>query len=96
VLLDRNAGCAALAEARALQRHTVAAINAGRVPARLQEPLSATANDLVFRIRCVPPRPQATPAPAAEDKGHEHGKGHEKHHGKGKEKRKHGHEGGDG
>jgi hypothetical protein len=73
-LLSRNDACGALAAATDLQRKTVAAINSGRVPARLQEPLQSAANDLVFRIRCVPP-----PAPDEDDKGKNegHGKGHD-------------------
>jgi hypothetical protein len=94
--LDGNDGCAALAEARALQRQTVAAINAGRVPARLQEPLSGAANDLVGRIRCVPPRPEAVPVPEpADGEGKQRGHGHVEKHGKGHGKEKHGHGGGD-
>jgi hypothetical protein len=80
--LDANDGCSALAAARQLQRETIAAVNARRVPARFQEPLLGAANDLVLRIHCAPP------APAAEgkDKGKK-GEGH----GKGK----HGRDGGD-
>jgi hypothetical protein len=87
-LLERNDGCAALAAAKELQRETIAAINAGRVPTPLQEPLQGAANDLTARISCVLPPPQEP------DKGKqdEHGNGHGKDHGKGK----HGHgKGGD-
>ena len=89
-LLDRHDGCSALAAAKALQRRAIAAINAGRVPARLQETLGTAANDLVFRIHCAP-RP--APAPASEDnngKPHGDGKGHGKGKGKGHGKGKHG------
>jgi hypothetical protein len=74
--LDAGDRCGALAAAQQLQHQTTAAINAGRVPAALQEPLSGAANDLASRITC-PPKPQ--PQPPAEDK---HGKG--EHKGKGK------------
>ena len=46
--------CRALTFAQQLQRETVAAINAGRVPGAFQEHLSSTVGDLVSRIRCVP------------------------------------------
>ncbi len=63
---------APLAAAKALQTRTIAAINAGRVPARLQEPLSGAANDLIERINCAPPPSE------------ENHKGKDKKHGKGK------------
>jgi hypothetical protein len=66
-----------------LQRRTVAAINAGRVPAELQEQLSGAVNDLASRVTCVPPRPAPAPAPAAtpqHEHGHEHGHGKHKGH----------------
>jgi hypothetical protein len=47
--------CLALTEARTLQRATIEAINAGRVPAPFQEHLTSTVGDLVARIQCVPP-----------------------------------------
>jgi hypothetical protein len=68
--LDGGSACRALTLARGLQQQTIAAINTGRVPGPLQEPLQMTVNDLAGRIRCVPP--------ASEEKGH--GKG--KHKGK--------------
>jgi hypothetical protein len=84
-LLESNDGCAALAAAKKLQEDVIAAINSGRVPARLQEPLQGAANDLTVRITCVPPQPP----PDEDDEGKDkHGKGH----GKGK----HGRDGGDG
>jgi hypothetical protein len=97
--LDANDGCRALAAAEGLQRQTIAAVNAGRVPPRLQETLSAAANDLVFRIQCVPPAPPPPPAaapgggeeqPRGHGKGHgkeKHGKGHGNGHGKGKHRK---------
>jgi hypothetical protein len=69
--------CGALAEAQRLQAATVQAINARQVPTALQEDLSGTVNDLVGRIRCVPP-------PHVEDQEQEDGKGRGKHKGKGK------------
>ena len=73
--LDRGDSCTALDEARRLQRDTVAAINAGRVPGPYQEQLGSSVADLVERITCVPPAP-----PPEEQKKHEHGK--RKHKGK--------------
>jgi hypothetical protein len=76
--LDGGDDCGALAAARNLQRETIAAINARRVPPALQEQLSAAANDLAGRIQCTAP-----PAPSdAEHRGKDKGKG-DKHHGKG-------------
>ena len=46
--------CRALSLAQQLQQETVAAINAGRIPAALQEQLGSTVGDLVSRIQCVP------------------------------------------
>jgi hypothetical protein len=56
--LAANQSCTALAQARALQQATIAAINAHRVPAALQKQLQSTAADLVRRIRCAPPAPR--------------------------------------
>jgi hypothetical protein len=79
-LLRQNDGCSALAAAKALQRETIAAVNARRVPARFQEPLLGAANDLVFRIHCAPSPAASAPADEAR-----HGEG--KHHkGKGEHK----------
>ena len=68
-LLDAGNSCAALRGAERLQRHTIAAINHGRVPGALQEPLQSTVNDLAARVRCVPGAPvaPATPQSAAEE-----------------------------
>ena len=60
--------CRALSLALQLQRETISAINAGRVPGAFQEHLGSTVGDLVSRIRCVP---------AA--KPHDTGKHKEKH-----------------
>jgi hypothetical protein len=46
--------CRALSVAQQLQQETIAAINAGRVPAAFQEQLSSSVGDLVSRIQCVP------------------------------------------
>jgi hypothetical protein len=64
--------CRALTLARKLQQETVAAINAGRVPAPFQEQLSSTVGDLVSRIRCVP-------AEKPHDSGKHKGKDKKKH-----------------
>jgi hypothetical protein len=47
--------CRARDEALQLQKATIAAINARRVPAPFQEPLAGSVNDLVSRIVCLPP-----------------------------------------
>lgn len=52
--LDAGDGCSAAALAQELQQHTIAAINAHRVPAPFQEDLAASVTDLVSRITCVP------------------------------------------
>lgn len=69
--------CRALTLAQRLQRQTIGAINSGRVAPALQEQLSSAVNELVVRVRCVPP-----PAPAPPEKEHGHGKhkGHGKKH----------------
>jgi hypothetical protein len=65
--LDAGDSCRALEEAVHLRHATVAAVNAGRVPAPFQEQLGSSVQDLVRRIQCVP-------SPAEE----EHGKGKRK------------------
>lgn len=55
--LDAGDSCGAAALAKALQRQTIAAINARRVPAPFQEDLAASVTDLVSRIECVPVQP---------------------------------------
>jgi len=82
--LAASDGCGAVAAARQLRSEAIAAINAGRVPARFQETLTAAANDLPLRIHCAP---RAAPATAAELDDHKHdkhdhkkdGHGHGKH-----------------
>jgi hypothetical protein len=83
--------CAARTHARILQRQTIAATNAGRIPAVFQEPLLGRVNELVseLELRCLPvpavsspaPEPPPTPVASAPRRGH----GHEKseHHGHG-------------
>jgi len=66
--------CRALTLAQQLQQETVAAINAGRVPAPFQEQLGSTVGDLVSRIRCVP---DVKPHDSGKRKG-EHKKKHER------------------
>jgi hypothetical protein len=85
--------CAARTHARILQRQTIAATNAGRVPAVFQEPLLGRVNELVseLELRCLPvpaassPEPEPPPAPVARGPRHEpphHEKPkHDKHHG---------------
>jgi hypothetical protein len=73
--------CGALAQAHRLQRQTIAAINEGRVPPRLQEQLSSAVNELVARVTCVPPAPAPATQPA-EKEDHEQPKQHGKKHGK--------------
>ena len=74
--------CGALAAARNLQQRTIDAVNAGRVPGALEEPLQSAVTDLAGRIRCTPP-PASPPPPApAQDHGKEH-KDHGKHKGHG-------------
>ena len=72
--LDAGDSCLALVLARDLQQQSIGEVNAGHVPASLQEPLQSAVNQLAARIRCV--------APSADDK---HGKRHKKkdEHGKG-------------
>ena len=53
--LDRGEFCAARADATALQRQTIAAINEGAVPAELQEELLGSVNALAEAVSCMPP-----------------------------------------
>jgi hypothetical protein len=75
-------GCGARKQALALRGATVAAINTHQVPGPLQEPLQASASDLVSRIACTPPPAQST---TDEGDGKKHGEAKGKGHGKGKE-----------
>jgi hypothetical protein len=81
VSLDAQHGCAALDQARRLGTAVDAAIAAGRVPAKLQPQLQATATRLAAGIRCVPPSPPPPPnnqKTPGHDRHHHH-----KHHGPG-------------
>jgi hypothetical protein len=83
--LDAGDTCGALTAARSLQQRTIDAINGGRVPGALQEPLQSSVSDLAGRIRCTP-QPVVRPAPPAKGHGHgheDHGQGHGKHKGDG-------------
>jgi hypothetical protein len=71
-------GCAAQAAATRLRHEVIAAVNAGRIPQRLLEPLSSGVNDLASRITCTPPPPVTVEGPG---NGHGKAKGHEKHGG---------------
>ena len=53
--LESGNACSARAEAEALQADTIAAVNAGRIPARYQEDLVSSVAVLVDSIECVPP-----------------------------------------
>ena len=66
--------CGAHGLALQLQRETLAAINAGRIPGAFQEQLGSTVVDMVSRIQCVPV-----------EKRHDRGKHKSKHkkHGEG-------------
>jgi hypothetical protein len=71
--------CHALALAQQLQRNAIAAINARRVDARLQEDLQSAVNDLAARVTCTPP-PPAQPQDEKHDRGKHRGKNkHEGH-----------------
>lgn len=72
--LTNGDGCAALDQARGLQRETVAAINSGRIPGPFQEHLASAVSDLVSRITCAPPVEEEH----GKDKGRGKGKGKHK------------------
>ena len=95
--------CTARNHARTLQRETIAAINAGKVPSEFQETLQARVNELASELepRCLPttapaPSSQQTvqqpsaPQPKAKPKPHGHEKPKDHGHGHG-----HGHGKGD-
>jgi hypothetical protein len=69
--LARNDGCAAEQQAGRLRAEVIAAVNAGRVPRALLEPLTSAVNALPARITC---RPQ--PKPEEHGHGHDHGNDH--------------------
>ena len=84
--LAEGESCRARALAQQLQRATIAAVNAGRVDARLQEDLASAVNDLATRVRCVPPvvqpREDEDEDEGRDDRGKNRGK--DKHGGEGK------------
>ena len=63
-------GCTALQRADDLRGAVVQAVNARRIPARLEEQLTAAVNELPDRITCTPPAPPTTQTTP----GHDHGK----------------------
>jgi hypothetical protein len=69
--LAANDGCTAQQLARRLRAEVIEAINAGRIPQRLLEPLTSAVNALPARITCTPP-----PAPDEHGHGRDHGHGH--------------------
>jgi hypothetical protein len=71
--LEAGDPCRASSLARVLQAHTIAAINARRIAAGLQEPLAGAVTDLATRIQCTPPPDQ--------EQGHGKKKGKHKHEG---------------
>jgi len=101
-LAHRIAGEGACAQARdipVLQRRATALVNAGKVPARLEESLMSGVAALAEqrpiclpKVTAAPPSPSPTPPPAPatgggppRGHGHEHGHGHGKGHGRGDE-----------
>jgi len=90
--LEAGDPCGALSAAESLQQRTVAAINAGRVPARYQEELTGAVNALAASIRCPAGPPTSLESPAEEDEeededDEDESKGKGKAKGKGKGKR---------
>jgi hypothetical protein len=65
--------CRALSLAQQLQKETISAINAGRVPGAFQEQLGSSVGDLLSRIQCVP-------VAKSQDSGKHKGKGKKKKH----------------
>jgi hypothetical protein len=59
-LLDAGDVCGAAGRADELLAQVTEAINAGAVPSRFQEDLSAKANELVNEVNCPPPPPTPT------------------------------------
>jgi hypothetical protein len=79
--ISREGACAQARDIRALRSRTTALINAHRVPAALQEPLSSGVNALIEPV-CLPAIPSDTTPTItivpSDGKGHKHGKGHGK------------------
>jgi hypothetical protein len=104
--LEAGDGCAARAEAEALQAETIAAVNDRRIPQRYQEELLGSVAALLESIECAPPPPPGDEADDDEDKDDDkeekededdaNGKGKDKGKGKGKGKGKDKKGGGDG
>ena len=89
--IAEGTSCRARAFAEQLQRDTIAAVNGGRVDARLQEELTSAVNDLVGRVQCLPPvaQPREGPEEDEDDDRRGHGgkdkdKDKDKDNGKGK------------
>jgi hypothetical protein len=72
--LEAGDSCTAAAQAQALQQDAISAINAGRVPGPLQEPLGSTVSDLLSRIRCIKKADEPRDRGKHKRRG-EHGKG---------------------
>lgn len=67
--------CTARRLAGSLRTQFISAVNAHRVPPRLQEPLGAALNDLQSRIACTPPQPAGDQKKNKRDRGKGDGKG---------------------
>ena len=68
-------GCTAQQLAAALRTSVLEAVNAGRVPRPLLEPLTSGVNDLASRIVCTPPAPATVPVPEKHEHKPKHDKG---------------------
>ena len=67
-LIDAGDLCSAAHKADDLNAATITAINRGQIPARLQEELQSTVNELVNEVNCpAPSPPPSTTQPPAED-----------------------------
>lgn len=85
--LDARACTLAAARAARLRGDAIAAVNGGRVPEPLQEPLVAAVNELAADVAtCVPPAPVGPPSAPDDDEAEE--KDEEKGRGKDKDKEK--------
>jgi hypothetical protein len=84
--ISREGACAQARDIRTLRSRATALINAHRVPATLQEPLSSGVNALIEPV-CLPAIPSDTTPTItivpSHGKAHKHEKGHG--HGKGKD-----------
>jgi hypothetical protein len=69
--LEADDPCGALADAESLQQEAIAAIDAGRVPRRYQEELTAAVDSLATSISCTITAPQAPDAAAEDEDDHE-------------------------